>query len=199
MAKVVGKIEFKNISKIFFPWQEEKQEEWLRKMSKEGWHLNEVGFLNYQFVKGESKDIIYKFDYKPFRSEKIDDYITLFEDSGWEYIARFAGWYYFRTEANKDYNLELYSDNASKIKKYVILRWVLIVLCAPIVYNLPNLILRVIRAFSSGIMDDLLAQVLIINIALPVTIILILILGLLIFGIIRISLIIKKAKMDIKE
>lgn len=199
MAKVIGKTKFKNISKIFFAWQEEKKEKWLREMSNEGWHLNEVGFLNYQFVKGEPKDIIYKLDYKPFRSEKIDDYITLFEDSGWEHAGRFAGWYYFRAEANKDYNLELYSDNASKIKKYVILRWIMIAVCAPIVYNLPNLILRLIRAFSSGITDDLLVQTLILNITLPITIILIIILGLLIFGIIRISLIIKETKMDIKE
>ena len=118
MNRAIGKIEYKNVFKVFFAWQEGKEEEWLSKMSGEGWHLNKVGFCNYEFVKGEPKDIIYKFDYKPFRNKKIDDYITLFEDSGWEYIARFAGWFYFRTEAKKDYNLELYNDNASKIKKY---------------------------------------------------------------------------------
>jgi hypothetical protein len=199
MSKVIGKIEYKNVFKVFFAWQEKKEEDWLRQMSKEGWHLNKVGFFNYEFIKGEPKDIIYKFDYKPFRSEKIDDYITLFEDSGWEYVAKFAGWFYFRTEAKGNFNLELYNDNASKIRKYITLRWILIIACAPVVYNLPNLFGRIIRTLRSDIVDDILARTLIINFSVPLTVFLVLALSLIIFGIIRISIIIRRIRLDIRE
>lgn len=199
MDGVMGKIELKNIFKVFFAWQEGKEENWLRQMASEGWHLNKVGFCNYEFVKGGPNDIIYRLDYKPFRNEKIDDYITLFEDSGWEFVTKFAGWFYFRTEAKNSIVPELYNDNASKIRKYRTLLWILIIACAPIVYNLPNCIGRIIRALGPGIFDDILAQALIINILIPLTVFLIVVLGLLIFGIIRISIIIKRIKQDIKE
>ncbi len=199
MHTVVERIEQKNIFKIFFFWQEKKEEDWLRQMSLDGWHLNKVGLFNYGFVKGEPKDVIYKFDYKPFRSEKIDDYITMFEDSGWECVARFAGWFYFRADAKKGISLELYNDNASRVRKYITLRWVLFIACVPIVYNLPNLLARIIRAFRTGIMDDILTQAFILNIVIPLTVFLIIVLGLLIYGVIRASITIRKMKLDIKE
>jgi hypothetical protein len=199
MDRIIEKIEYKNVTKIFFAWQEEKEEKWLRDMSKEGWHLDNVGFFNFRFIKGRPMDIIYKFDYRPFRSEKIDDYIILFEDAGWEYVDAFAGWYYFRTEANKKYNLDLYNDNASKIRKYNTLRWVLILVSAPIVYNLPNLYGRIIRTVIFDATEDFLARTLIINFAIPLTMFLTVVLGILVFAVIRISLVIKKIKQDIKE
>ena len=199
MDRVVEKIEHKTVFKIFFAWQEGKEEKWLAEMLKNGWHLNKVGFFNYEFIKGKPKDIVYKFDYKPFRSEKIDDYITLFEDAGWEYVSRFGGWYYFRTEAKKGYNLELYSDNTSKVRKYQSLRLVLIIACGPIVFNLPNLYGRIIRTLSSDVIEDILAYHLIINFSIPLTIFLSLVLCLLVYGIIRISVLIKKIKLDIRE
>lgn len=199
MATIIGRIEHKNIFKIFFAWQEGKEEKWLSQMSKEGWHLNKSGLFNYEFIKGEPMNIIYKLDYKPFRNEKIDDYITLFEDSGWEYVTRFAGWFYFRTEARNSYGLELYNDNASKIKKYSTLRWVLVAACAPIVYNLPNLIARIMKTIQSTTIEDILSRALIINFSIPLTVFLILVLALLIYGIIRISMIIRKIRTDISE
>ncbi len=190
---------FKTVFKIFFAWQEKKEESWLREMSKKGWHLDNTGFLNYVFRKGEPEDTIYRLDFKVIRSQNVDDYITLFEDTGWEYISRMGPWYYFRTKAREGQNLELYSDNASKIRMYNSLRWLLVILCAPIVYNLPNFYGRIIRALTGGIRDDMLAQTLIINLAFPIAIFLTLILFLMIYGIIRISMIIKKIKLDIRE
>jgi len=190
---------FKRVSRLFFAWQEKKEENWLIEMSKKGWHLDDTGFLTYIFRKGEPKDIIYRLDFKIIRNETIDDYITLFEDSGWEFISRMGPWYYFRTEAKKGEGQELYSDNTSKIRMYNSLRWLLIILCAPIVYNLPNLYGRIIKAVGDGIMDDIPAQALIINFAFPLAIFLSLVLCLMIYGIIRISIVIKRLKSDIKE
>lgn len=189
----------KTVFKIFFAWQEKKEEKWLREMSNKGWHLDNTGFLNYMFRRGEPKDIIYRLDFKIIRNENIDDYITLFEDAGWEYISRMGPWYYFRTEAKKGQDQELYSDNASRIRMYNSLRWLLIILCGPIVYNLPNLYGRIIGALENGITDDILARTLTINFAFPLTIFLTLILCLMVYGIIRISIIIRRIKSDIRE
>lgn len=190
---------FKTVFKIFFAWQEKNKEKWLREMSKKGWHLDNTSFLNYIFRKGEPKDMIYRLDFKIIRNESIDDYITLFEDAGWEYISRIGWWYYFRTEAKKGRSQELYSDNASKIRMYNSLRWLLIILCGPIVYNLPNLYGRIIRTLGSDIIDDLLARTLIINFSIPLAIFLTLVLCLMVYGIIRISIVIKRIKSDIRE
>jgi len=199
MNGITDNIKYRSVFKIFFAWQGEKEEKWLKEMSGGGWHLNRVGYCNYGFVRGKPEDIIYKLDFKPFLNKKIDDYITLFEDAGWEYIARLGCWYYFKAEAKKGHSLELYSDNASKIRMYNSLRWLLIILCSPIVYNLPNFYGRVIRTMGTGISDDPLAQSLIVNLAFPLAIFLTLVLGLMIYGIIRISIIIKKIRQDIKE
>lgn len=190
---------FKTVFKIFFAWQEKKEEKWLREMSKKGWHLDNTSFLNYIFRKGEPKDMIYRLDFKIIRNENIDDYITLFEDAGWEYISRLGWGYYFRTEAKKGKGQELYSDNASRIRMYNSLRWFLIIICAPIVYNLPSLYGRIIRTLGSGIRDDLLAYTMIINFTVPLAIFLTLVLCLMVYGVIRISIIIKRIKSDIRE
>jgi len=190
---------FKTVFKIFFAWQEKKEEKWLREMSKKGWHLDNTSFLNYIFRKGELKDMIYRLDFKIIRNENIDDYITLFEDAGWEYISRLGWWYYFRTEAKKGKGQELYSDNASRIRMYNSLRWFLIIICAPIVYNLPSLYGRIIRTLESGTRDDLLAHTMVINFTVPLAIFLTLVLCLMVYGIISISIVIKRIKSDIRE
>ncbi len=190
---------FKTVSRIFFAWQAEKEENWLNEMSKKGWHLDNTGFITYTFRKGESEDIIYRLDFKIIRNENIDDYITLFEDAGWEYISKMGPWYYFRTEAKKDKNQELYSDNTSKIRMYNSLRWLLIILCAPVAYNLPNLYRRIIEALKGRIMDDIPARAVTINFTLPLAIFLTLVLCLMIYGIIRVSMVIKRMKSDIRE
>jgi len=190
---------FKTVFKIFFAWQEKKEEKWLREMSKKGWHLDNTSFLNYIFRKGELKDMRYRLDFKIIRNENIDDYITLFEDAGWEYISRLGWWYYFRTEAKKGKGQELYSDNASRIRMYNSLRWFLIIICAPIVYNLPSLYGRIIRTLESGTRDDLLAHTMVINFTVPLAIFLTLVLCLMVYGIISISIVIKRIKSDIRE
>ena len=55
---VENNVETKTIFKIFFAWQENKEEKWLREMSKEGWHLYRVGFFNYGFKIGWVGDYV---------------------------------------------------------------------------------------------------------------------------------------------
>ncbi len=190
---------FKTVSRIFLAWQAEKEENWLNEMSKKGWHLDNTSFITYIFRKGEPEDIIYRLDFKIIRNENIDDYITLFEDAGWKYISRMGPWHYFRTEAKKGETQELYSDNTSKIRMHNSLRWLLIILCTPVAYNLPNLYGRIIEALKGGIMDDMPARTMIINFTFPLAIFLTLVLCLMIYGIIRVSMMIKRMRSDIRE
>ena len=153
-------------------------------MSNDGWHLDSVGFLNYRFKKGEHKDMVYQFDFKPLRGKELDDYITLFDDAGWEYVDRLGSWYYFRTEAKEGLEPEIYTDNASKLKKYKLLLVFLAVISLPQIYFLTMMLTRFKNVAPYS---------------LPVTLLYALILCLLVYGIVRISLIVKKIRRDIRE
>ena len=55
-------------------------------MSNKGWHLDMVGFFYYIFKKGKPHDYIYKFDFKVLNKSNMDDYISIFKDSGWVFV-----------------------------------------------------------------------------------------------------------------
>ena len=46
-------MERKTITKWFWVWQFEKEEEWLNEMAANGWVLESVGFCRYSFVRCE--------------------------------------------------------------------------------------------------------------------------------------------------
>jgi hypothetical protein len=49
---------------------------------------------------------------------KLDEYIQIFKDSGWEHICEMSGRHYFRTPMRGEDEPEIYTDNESKITKY---------------------------------------------------------------------------------
>lgn len=104
--------------RIFFVWQEEKEEKWLRSMSLKGWHLMDTGICTYYFEKGEPLDMIYKLDFKATGDEDMSDYKELFENTGWKYVSRMNGWHYFRTQSGTNTDCEIYTNNESKLMKY---------------------------------------------------------------------------------
>lgn len=102
----------------FWPWDDEKEEVWLREMSGQGWHFKTVeppGF--YIFEQGDPIDFVYRLDYFTGHGDKAN-YQQLFEDAGWDYLCDMGGWQYFRQEVAKDKLQEIYTDNASKVMKY---------------------------------------------------------------------------------
>lgn len=117
--------------KWFWPWQDEQEEGWLRKMSQQGWHLRPVGgqvrvgrwhlpvgLLGiYSFVMSEPRDYVYRLDYQPSLKDK-QDYLQLFRDAGWESIGAREGWRYFRKEGGLEEVNEIFTDGESKIGKY---------------------------------------------------------------------------------
>ncbi|MGY0374591.1 DUF2812 domain-containing protein [Clostridium sp. JNZ J1-5] len=109
---------YKRLPGIFFGWEDEKEERWLEKLSKQGLHFVRYNLLYYVFQVGEPKKYIYKIDYKSTKNTDIDEYLNIFEDAGWEHVGQFAGWHYFRIEKEKADIQDIYTDNNSKIEKY---------------------------------------------------------------------------------
>jgi len=106
--------------KWFWPWQDENEEAWLRSMSQKGWHLFSVGLpCIYRFRAGEPRDYVYRLDYQTFRKKDKQEYQQLFRDAGWEYVDEGSGWQqYFRKEAREGEAPEIFTDVESKVAKY---------------------------------------------------------------------------------
>lgn len=102
----------------FWAWDDEKEEIWLREMSKKGWHLKSLGLPgNYIFEQGKPIDYTYRLDYFINRKD-IPAYLQLFQDAGWSYLGEMGGWQYFCKEGLNGEEQEIYSDKESKAKKY---------------------------------------------------------------------------------
>ncbi len=133
----------------FWAWDDEKEESWLREMSRNGWHFNSVTFPgNYLFEQGEPQDYVYRLDYFTNRKE-MDSYLQIFQDAGWDYLGKMNGWQYFRQIAVTGEDQEIYTDNQSKQKKYQRIMLYLAIFL-PIFLNS---IITVNRGASSGLIQ----------------------------------------------
>ena len=103
----------------FWAWQDDREEEWLGRMSREGWHLSKFGYPGFYFFrKGEPKIFAYRLDFQTSRMKDRDAYLQLFQDAGWEHLGNMSAWEYFRKEANPGEAPEIFTDPVSKIQKY---------------------------------------------------------------------------------
>ena len=106
-------------TKLFWAWQDEKEEAWLSEKAREGLHLESIPFpVRYKFQKGEPANYVYRLDYQSLKSKDRESYLQLFEDAGWEHVADMGGWIYFRIITNDGEAPEIYSDTESKMRKY---------------------------------------------------------------------------------
>ena len=105
--------------KIFWAWQDEKEEIWLSEMDKQGFHLEKISLPGwYKFSIGESRKFIYRLDFQSLRSKDRESYLQLFADSGWEHVGNMSSWEYFRREVQPGDTPDIYSDVESKTGKY---------------------------------------------------------------------------------
>jgi len=103
--------------KLFFSWQDGKEEVWLGEMSRQGLHLIEPGqFGRFLFAEGPAKEYSYRLDYN--RNKLPEDYLQIIRDAGWEYLGKSSGWHYWRKEINSGKVPELFTDRESKVQKY---------------------------------------------------------------------------------
>jgi len=135
----------KTLHKVFFPWNEEEEADWLQHMSAQGWHLEKVSFFKYRFIRGKTADFVYRFDFRPMKNKKeLGEYTNLFEDAGWQYVSSFSSWHYFRKEKTEGGYSEIFSDNQSKLEKYRRLLLALLVVSNSAIFS-PIYILRSIN------------------------------------------------------
>ncbi|MFC1983825.1 DUF2812 domain-containing protein [Chloroflexota bacterium] len=105
--------------KWFWPWQDEQEEAWLRRMSQQGWHLLSVGLAGiYRFQADEPCDCVYRLDYQTYKKKDEQDYLQLFSDAGWEHIGYMSNWHYFRKEVREGEAPDIFTDVESKVAKY---------------------------------------------------------------------------------
>ncbi|GAB4481619.1 MAG: DUF2812 domain-containing protein [Anaerolineae bacterium] len=105
--------------KVFWAWQDEQEEVWLREMANQGWHLSSVRLPGiYRFRRGEPRDVAYRLDFTTERKEKYQEYLQLFRDAGWEHVGKMGSWQYFRKAAAAGEEPQIYTDPESKIQKY---------------------------------------------------------------------------------
>ena len=107
-----------NRTKWFWGWQDDREEEWLGEMSRQGWHLvRPAAFGQYTFVQGAGREYAYRLDFVT-AAQKKEDYFQLFRDAGWEHVGEMGGWQYWRKEIVEGMVPEIFTDNASKVQKY---------------------------------------------------------------------------------
>lgn len=105
-------------TKWFWAWNDDKEEAWLSQMARTGLHLQSFGIPGkYTFITGEPREDIYRLDYI-VKGQDHEHYLQLFRDAGWEHVGEMSGWQYFRTRKQGNQVPEIYTDNASKAKKY---------------------------------------------------------------------------------
>jgi hypothetical protein len=103
----------------FWPWQDEKEEAWLEKMSQDGWHLKSVSLpCVYTFGKGDPRRYTYRLDYMPTEKGKFQEYLQIFRDAGWEYLGELSNWRYWRKLDVAGETSEIFTDTESILRKY---------------------------------------------------------------------------------
>jgi hypothetical protein len=89
-------------------------------MAQTGWHLSKVSlFGSYHFNSGDPAHIVYRLDYQPTsKARDLHEYLTFFEDAGWEYVGEMSNWRYWRKAVAPGETAEIFTDNESKVRKY---------------------------------------------------------------------------------
>jgi len=103
--------------KFFWAHQDHEQEAWLRDMAKQGLHLESVHPLCFwTFRRAAPRDVVYRVDFGNGRSD--DGFSQLMQDAGWTLAATSPGWHYWCTPVTDGRAPEIFTDGASKVKKF---------------------------------------------------------------------------------
>ena len=105
--------------RIFLAWQHEKEEQWLNEMSKQGYQLAKVDFINYQFEEDHRHSFEHQLVYvgEKYSDDQALDSQVFSKDEHVEHVLTANGWAYLRRNADLG-KFELYADIASKVKNY---------------------------------------------------------------------------------
>lgn len=111
--------------KLWWPWQDLAEQVWLAQQAERGLHLTAVGLLGaYTFTRSEPTQAVYRIDYECGPGKH--HYRQLYADAGWEHVASYYGWQYWRTARPADGRAaEIYTDAPSKRAKFRRILWYL--------------------------------------------------------------------------
>lgn len=98
------------ITRWFWVWDFNKEEQWLNQMAERGWVLDDYHFCRYTFISCEPGEYIVRMELHG----NDPDYIAFMEDTGAELVAKYFGWLYFRRRAEFG-EFNLFSDIDSRI------------------------------------------------------------------------------------
>ncbi len=100
----------------------EKEEQFLNDMAKKGYRLERYNsFGVYTFRQAKPQALNYRIDYRTFsRKAQFEEYLTLFQDAGWEHVCgtRHSGSQYFLPNPDKAQTDDIFSDRESKSERY---------------------------------------------------------------------------------
>ena len=117
--------------KFFWADQDEQQETWLRSMAQQGLQLVDVNPLCFwTFRRGAPSDIVYRVNYS--RNCKETDFHQLMRDAGWTLAATTVGWQYWRIPVVSGKAPQIFTDDASRVRKFKQLLGVLVASATPL-------------------------------------------------------------------
>jgi hypothetical protein len=100
----------------------DKEEKYLCEMAEKGYLFVKYSYWGvYTFEPTEPKTLNYRVDYRYFSSKaQFEEYVTLFEDSGWEHIygTQSSGSQYFIPKQDANQTEDIFSDRVSKADRY---------------------------------------------------------------------------------
>jgi hypothetical protein len=99
-------------------YDKDKEQDWLQKMSLDGWAFKNFFLGLYTFVPCEPGEYIYQIDLLDDKNKSKEDFTAFMEDIGVEVVAQWYRWVYLRKKAN-DGPFEMYTDIESKINQYI--------------------------------------------------------------------------------
>ncbi|MGK5023245.1 DUF2812 domain-containing protein [Janthinobacterium sp. RB2R34] len=104
--------------KWWWAWQDGMHERWLQTQARQGLHLRSTDPLGVlmTFERGEPAEVAYRWDYLAFNTDPA--YTQLFVDAGWERVVDVAGWCCWRKPVINGKTPEIFTDTASKVRKY---------------------------------------------------------------------------------
>lgn len=95
----------------------QKEQNWLNKLSKEGWALKSFFLGFYKFEKCEPGEYEYQIDLMPQGVDK-QDYYDFMEETGIEVVCRWYYWVFLRKKTSSNGEFKLYSDKQSLKSHY---------------------------------------------------------------------------------
>ena len=152
-------MEKKIVYRIFTIADYEREALYFREMHAEGWKLKKVSYSSlviagkYTFEKCKPEQVSYQLDIYPMKKSERASYLQLFKDCGWEHIADFNGFSYFRklhSGIESDAEFEIYNDATGKlamVKRILTTRLLPILLLFLLIFSA---LLPVFSKFVSG-------------------------------------------------